>query len=125
MRDEQIITDDWIIANYENYIKDGCNNIEKDLLDLAKRQKAEIERLKKSQVIEIHINKELYNECQHEIKQAKFEAYKEFAEKWTVDLEKYRNMLIEQPILVQRAFEIAIATTKEVLEELTEGEIKP
>ena len=36
MTDNEIISpDEWIIANYENYIKDGCNNIEKELLDLA------------------------------------------------------------------------------------------
>ena len=39
------MTSEWIIANYENYVKDGCNNIEQDLLDLAKRQKAKIEML--------------------------------------------------------------------------------
>ena len=46
MTDNEIIRpDERIIANYENYIKDGCNNIEKELLDLAKRQKAEIKKL--------------------------------------------------------------------------------
>ena len=44
------MTPEWVIANYENYIKDGCNNIEKELLDLAKRQKAEIERLARENI---------------------------------------------------------------------------
>ena len=75
-------------------------------------RKAEVERLKEAYLV--------YEETTG-LKQAKSEAYKEFAEKWNIELAKCRNKLVEQPHLAQCAFQIAIATTNDLLKELTEG----
>ena len=59
------------------------------------------------------------------IKQAKSEAYREFADKWNNLLLQGRSRLVVQPQIVMMAFELAIACTNTALEELTEGEMKP
>lgn len=80
----------WIIANYENYIKDGCNNIEKDLLDLAKRQKAEIGVLRNKLnnkyrnctfVGSVAVHTDHLRDYARFLCLIKSEAYKEFAER--------------------------------------------
>ena len=48
---------------------------------LINRQKAEIDRLKKNQVVHIDISEQFKKECEYEIKIAKSEAIKEFAER--------------------------------------------
>lgn len=45
------------------------------------KYKAEIERLKNNQVVHIDINEQFRKECEHEVKTAKAEAFKELSEK--------------------------------------------
>lgn len=59
----------------------GCSSVlMKAAYYLLERQKAEIVKLKQSQVIHIDISEQFRKECEYEIKKAKSEAIKEFAE---------------------------------------------
>ena len=108
MTDNEIIkADEWIIANYENYIKDGCNNIEKELLDLAKRQKAEIERL-------------IGDVTTYKVRWAKAEASKETAKSEAI--KELLNVLELRVVCKQKTtamgYESAIIDIKNLLKEM-------
>ena len=73
------ITDEEIIKRLERCVKRGNRNYDTDIvLDLITRQKAEIERLKGSTVVNNIM------ECQRIKREAKAESYKEFA-KFLID----------------------------------------
>lgn len=89
----------------------------KNALDLINRQKAEIERLRKSQVKEIHIDKEFYEECQYEMKQAKSEAIKEFAERLKAKMRNCSMYCIDE----QTYYLISYSLVDNLVKEMTEG----
>lgn len=115
------MTDKGLIKAYEQLIdllvkkKKVCiceQGLLEDIFDLLNRQQAEIERLKKSQRIELHIDEEFYKECQYEIKQAKSEAIKEFAER----LKEHTHDIVFYGEIV------TVSRIDNLVTEMTEGE---
>lgn len=58
-----------------------ADDVEDIFSDIINPQKAEIERLRKSQVVHVDISEQFKKECEYEIKTAKAEAIKAFAER--------------------------------------------
>jgi len=80
------LTDEEIIKRLERCVKRGNRNYDTDIvLDLINRQKAEIERLKGSTIVNNIM------ESQRIKREAKAEAYKEFAERLSEKAEPDEN----------------------------------
>lgn len=92
---------------------------------LLERKKAEIEKLKQSQVIHIDISEQFRKECEYEIKKAKSEAIKEFAEELKKKLIKKMSLAFDRNCYSYKvviSYQTSPETIDDVVKEMTEGE---
>ena len=116
MTDNEIIKDlECLINNWSEFSSYRACIMVYNALDLINRQKAEIEMLKQSQVIHVDISEQFKKECEYEIKAAKGEAIKEFAERLKRGCGKFKTKEISMLVFTESSFDYM---TKEMVGEL-------